>query len=437
LLTQTAKGHTLKYGFNVPDWSRRGFRDRSNDLGTYNFGSLDEYVQNRPFSAIIQQGDPCTIFVEKNLGAFIQDEWRINQNFSMSLGLRYDWQNYFRDRDNFAPRLALAYGLGKSRGVVLRAGAGLFYDRSGPGPIWDIIRFDGFRLRRFIVSNPILSDTGTPSVRIPPSQPTSVARLGDGIDLPSTAQFSLGVEKQLGKETTLAVTYVGVRAANQLRSRDGNAPLPPDFGPRPDPSLNVLRWIESASRMESSSLEVTVRGQLAPRVSGLAQYVFGKTLADTGGVNWFPADSFNPQGEWGRADADRRHQFNLLGSAALHRWANLGVSVSLQSAVPFNVTTGRDDNRDGLANDRPAGLPRNTGSGPGVASVDLRWFRKLILRPDLQDKSPTLTISVDSFNAFNRTNFQNYVGAVTSPFFGKAAGSLPARRVQLGLRFEL
>jgi outer membrane receptor protein involved in Fe transport len=421
----------LKYGFNVPDWSRRGLSDRSNDLGTYNFGSLDDYAQNRPFSAIIQQGDPRTIFVEKNLGAFVQDEWRIKQNLSVAWGLRYDWQNYFRDRNNFSPRLALAYGVGKSRNLVLRAGAGFFYDRSGPAPIWDILRYDGFRLRRYVLNNPQTVPSPVPS-----SFPTSVARLEPGAELPKTMQFSFGVERQLSKETTLAVNYVGIRAADQLRSRDGNTPLPPNFGERPDPGLNVLRWIESASRLESNSLEVTVRGALAPRVSGLAQYVFGKTLTDTGGVNWFPADSFHPQGEWGRADTDRRHQFNLLGAAALHPWLNLGVSVALQSGIPFNLTTGRDNNRDGLASDRPAGISRNTGYGPGYASVDLRWFRKFELQPDLKEKSPTLTVSVDAFNTFNRVNFQNYLGALSSPFFGRPVASQPARRMQLGLRFE-
>jgi hypothetical protein len=315
--------------------------------------------------------------------------------------------------------------------VVLRAGGGFFYDRSGPAPIWDVLRYDGIRLRRYV-----LNDPQTVPSPVPLSYPASVTRLEQGVELPKIMQFSFGVERQLAKDTTLAVNYVGVRAVDQFRSRDGNAPLPPDFDARPDPAVNVLRWIESASRMASNSLEVTVRGTVAPRVSGLAQYVFGKTLTDTGGVNWFPADSFHPQGEWGRADTDRRHQFNLLASATLHRWLNLGVSATLQSGIPFNITTGRDDNGDGLASDRPSCVSRNTGLGPGYASVDLRWFRKFELRPDLKEKSPTVTASVDAFNVLNRTNFQNYRGAVTSPFFGKPVASQPARRLQLGLRFE-
>jgi hypothetical protein len=179
-----------------------------------------------------------------------------------------------------------------------------------------------------------------------------------------------------------------------------------------------------------------LRGDIAPRVTGMAQYVFGRTLTDTGGVNWFPANSFSPAGEWGRADTDRRHQFNFLGTASLHRWANFGLSVSLLSGSPFNITTGRDDNRDGMALDRPDGITRNTGLGPGTAVIDLRWYRDVKLRPAEKEKSPRLTISVDAFNVLNRVNYQNFIGALSSPFYGKAVGTHPPRRLQVGCRYQ-
>jgi hypothetical protein len=45
-------------------------------------------------------------------------------------------------------------------------------------------------------------------------------------------------------------------------------------------------------------------------------------------------------------------------------------------------------------------------------------------------------VSVDAFNVFNRVNYQNYVGALTSPFFGRGVATQPARRLQMGLRFQ-
>jgi len=434
LLTQTLGRHTLKYGVNVPDWSRRGLSDRSNQLGTFSFASLGDYRLAMPFSAVLQAGDPRTVFVEKNLGAFLQDEWKVKPNLSLALGLRYDWQNYFGDTNNVSPRLAFAYSPSQRRNFVIRGGAGMFYDRSGPAPIFDILRYNGSHLRRYVISSPPFPPPGGSDWFS--NLPASLTRLGDGAELPQMFQFNLGVERQLAKKTVLAVNYVGTRGSHQFRSRDGNAPLPPDFSSRPDPNISVLRFIESASRLEGNALEVTLTGDLGPKITGLAQYTFGKTLSDTGGLSWFPADSFNPRGERGRADTDRRQQFNLLATGKFHPWFNFGASVSLLSGVPFNITTGHDENRDGLANDRPAGVTRNTGKGPGAAIIDLRWFREWRLKPSAKDKSPLITLALDAFNLFNRVNHQNYVGALSSPFFGRATGSLPARRIQLGLRFE-
>jgi outer membrane receptor for ferrienterochelin and colicin len=148
LLTQSLGNHTLKYGVNIPDWSRRALVDRTNEIGTLFFSSLSDYASNRPYAALLQRGNPKVVFVEKNAGGFFQDEWRLRKNFSLAAGFRYDWQNHIGDRDNFAPRLAIAWSPQQAPKLVLRSGVGLFFERSSPTPIWDILRYDGFRLRR-------------------------------------------------------------------------------------------------------------------------------------------------------------------------------------------------------------------------------------------------------------------------------------------------
>ena len=434
LLTRTVGRHTLKYGFNVPDWSRRGLRDQTNRIGTLSFASLADFEAARPFAAVLQRGDPKIVFIEKNLGGFFQDEWQVRPNLSISGGFRYDWQNYFGDRNNVQPRLAIAYAPDKSRRWVFRAGAGFFFERSGPGPIFDILRFNGSRLRRYVLSG--ASVPADPDSFDGSGFPTSIHRLEPGAELPGVVQFSGGIERQFSRRSLLSVAYNGVRGVQQFRSRDGNAPLPALFAGRPDSAVNVLRFIESAGRLEGNSLEITLRGDIAPRVSGMAQYVFGRTMTDTGGVNWFPASSFAPAGEWGRADTDRRRQFNFLGTVSAHRWLNFGVSSSILTGPPFNITTGRDDNRDGMAIDRPAGITRNIGIGPSMVALDVRWYREFRFEPSKKDKSPSVTVSADAFNVLNRVNYQNYVGSLTSPFFGRAVATLPARRMQVGLRLQ-
>jgi hypothetical protein len=115
---------------------------------------------------------------------------------------------------------------------------------------------------------------------------------------------------------------------------------------------------------------------------------------------------------------------------------NLGLSVSLLSGPPFNITTGSDSNRDGVPYDRPPAVARNAGQGPGQAGLDLRWYREFRFRSSGKEGSPSLTLSLDAFNLPNRVNYQNFLGALTSPFFGKPVAAQPPRRVQLGLRFQ-
>ena len=71
-----------------------------------------------------------------------------------------------------------------------------------------------------------------------------------------------------------------------------------------------------------------------------------------------------------------------------------------------------------------------------MIGLDLRWYREFRLQPSKKEKSTSLTFSADAFNILNRVNYQNYVGALTSPFVGRAVSTLAPRRVQLGARFQ-
>jgi hypothetical protein len=135
-----------------------------------------------------------------------------------------------------------------------------------------------------------------------------------------------------------------------------------------------------------------------------------QAVSDTDGINWFPAPSFAPAGEWGRADTDRRYQFNFMGTVSAHHWLNFGVSASLLTGPRFDITTGRDENRDGMAIDRPAAVTRNTGSGLNTMGLDVRWYRDFRFEPSKRDKSALITVTADAFNVLNRVNYQNYIG---------------------------
>ena len=439
MLIWSGAKHTLRAGFNVADISRRGLDDNSNILGTYTFSTLDDYRQSHPFSLLKQSGDRRAVIVEKVLGGFFQDEFRLLPNLQISTGVRYDWQNYFHDNNNFSPRLSLAYAPGKAKKTVIRAGGGFFYDRSGPAVIFDLVRYDGIHLRQFLISNPLFPDPFAVG-------PTSVVRLEPGVRIPYTAQYSASVERQLRKTTTLTVTYTGIRGVHVFRSRDLNAPPPPCYLARPDPNLNVLREIESAGDLESHSLEIGLRGNVTRYFTGMVQYTLGRAYNNVGGtpvgftrnpgINVFPANNYDLSGEWARADFDQRNRFSLLGTVTPGKYFKLGVALSLYTGQPYTETTGRDDNHDGLAEDRPPGVPRNSLQGPGYADLDLRWSRDFFLAAAKKDKGPTATLGFDAFNVLNRVNYVGYIGDLSSPFFGKPIAAQPPRRLQASFRFR-
>jgi outer membrane receptor protein involved in Fe transport len=435
VVSWTTGRHAVKAGFQIPDWSRRRFDDNTNTAGTFYFSSLADYVASRPYSFIQQAGNGHIVFLEKVLGGFTQDEIRVRPNLTAVVGLRYDWQNYVRDNNNVSPRGSIAFAPGTSGRTVIRAGAGLFYDRSGPGPIQDVLKYNGTQLLRYVVTDPgyptAFSTQGSTAV-----QPPGIVTFAPGIVIPSSLQYSVSVERQLRKGTNASVTYTNTRGFDLFRSRDVNAPLPPLYVSRPDAAYGVVRQIESAGRARSDSVQFTVKGQFAPRSTGSVQYTLGKARNDTSGVNWLPPNSYDLALEYARADSDQRHRFDFIGTINQGSWVNLGVALALYSGRPYSIVTGHDDFNTGTANARPAGVARNSVEGPGYADLDLRWSRQLFLRRAAQKAGPSLTLGIDAFNLLNHVNYSRYIGTLTSPFFGQAIATQPARRLQLSLRFR-
>ena len=161
-----------------------------------------------------------------------------------SLGLRYDWQNYFHDNNNVAPRVSVAYAPGNKKTNVLRAGVGVFNDRSGPVVIADVLHSQPGGLIRYVITDPGYPDPFA-SAAAAAATPPSIVRLAPDVQIPQTLQYSVGLDHQLQKTLTLSITYTGARGYHLFRSRDVNAPPPPLYLTRPDPSYGVIRQVES------------------------------------------------------------------------------------------------------------------------------------------------------------------------------------------------
>ena len=435
-LTWQAGKQTLKFGINIPDWSWRGNTDATNVGGTFYFSSLATYQLRQPYSYIAQRGDGHTLFIEKVVGLFVRDEVRVGAALTLDFGLRYDWQNYFHDNNNFAPRFSFAYSPDNEHKTIVRGGAGIFYDRTGPGPIQDLLRYDGSHLNRFVLTDPGFPNPVPPDETLG-AQPASLVQLAPDITISYWLDYGIGLERQLRPRTTLAINLHGVRGYDQFRSRDVNAPLPPLYTARPNPEYSQIRQIESAGTARAIYLETTLRGQVTRFFNATAQYTFGRNMNDTQGINWMPPNMYDLAREYAPNDFNRTHSVSLFGTLNAGAWANFGASLGYDSPRPYTITTGLDLYNTGIANARPAGVGRNTERGFSYAALDLRWWREL---PYVATGKPrpkrSFTFGIDAFNVTNRVNYTNPVGNLSSSFFGQPISAGPARRIQFSLRIR-
>lgn len=430
-LAWTRTRHTIRAGVAIRDIGRRAGDDRSNRDGTFYFASLQEYLAGRPFSFIRQEGNGSIAFFRQEHGYFVQDDWKLRPNLSVGAGVRYDHQTYPADRNNVAPRLSAAWAPGKERKTVVRAGAGIFYDRMDTSPLRDVLRFDGRHLTRVVISQPGYPDASGDRDE---SAPPAIVRFARDLRSPYFINASVSVDRQIANSATLSIAFLHASGKKMFRSRDVNAPAGPGWL-RTDAELSVVRQIESSARMSGRSLEISFRGDAGKRLSGMIRYRLGRTYNDTGGIDALPADSLDLSREWARADFDRLHRIHAFAALKLSAWLNLGLAFEAGSGRPYTMTTGQDGNRDGSARDRPAGVPRNSLQGPGELSFDVRWSRDLTFARTGETQHK-LSFTVDAFNVINRVNYSSYVGNLSSPFFGLPVSARSARRIQLGVRYR-
>ncbi len=447
--------HTFRFGAGMRPRSFQ-ITDASNFGGTFTFASVARYKFGQPEVFSMNQGNPRISFTQREYYSFFQDEIQVRQSLSLSLGLRYEWQSNLSDYNNFAPRIAFAYSPHGGQ-TVIRGGFGIFYDRQPEIMQQQALLYDGAQGHQIVKEKP-----GYPIPFDPASPPPpSLVRIAPDIRTPYLTQASIGIERKLGKgKNFLAVDYTMVRGLKLYRTRNINAPLP-GSGALPDPAFIDIDQFESSGRSRSHSLTVSLQTTLRNRFDLLGQYTLSKSMDDASGLFFLPANNYDLLPEYGRADYDRRHRFNLISIYHLPWDFRAGTIVSMNSGIPYNITSGFDDNGDTVPNDRPLGIGRNTGAGPGYASVDFHLSKRISFEKNESKDSgarpagthasgrlsklgegpregrwPWLEVGIDAFNVFNRVNFKNFVGVQTSPFFGRANSANPARQLQFSMKFH-
>jgi Carboxypeptidase regulatory-like domain len=453
--------HSLRMGLSL-DGEKFRSDELDNATGTFTFASLDAFRSGRPTTFTQRAGDPRVDFTQYQFGWYVQDDFRVTKSFSLNFGVRRETQNNVHGGNGFAPRAGFAWSPFADGKTTFRGGAGIFNQWLDDWAYEQTLRVDGIRQRELVVLHPGFPDpfsSGT-ELALAPSR----IQLDKQLRLPYIFQGSLGVERSLTKSVLLRGSYFYQRGVHLFRGHNVNAPVP-GVG-RPDPTAGNVTQVESTanSSLHLFNLNLSPNHQRAGgRLFWVVNYSLSSAVNDTDGPLGLPANNFDLRAERGPAPEVARHRLFAIMNLRMFREWRLGAIFHASSGLPYNITTGFDNNGDTVSNDRPAGVGRNSARGAGNWDVSARLSWSFGFGSKVETTSPGGATVIRTgggddalgalssrgvnrrwraqtylqvFNLFNHFNPTTYAGVETSPFFGQPTAALPGRRVEAGIRLS-
>ena len=478
--------------------------------------------------------------------AFAQDDWRPTTNLTFNLGVRwsvirppYDTENVLTNFDaalfdparayridsgnlrvpgtgdplnglvvagqnsengrrvaptewgNFGPRLGFSWDPFSDGRTAVRGGYGMYFDRTLVGTF----------LQNAFVNPPFVSAAvfnaagaaGNPTLSNPrggaqrDNETIVVALIATSPDfkVPTTHQFSIGVQRELPWRFNMDLSYVGTRGRNLLRPYDLNKTPPGTASPtnaaRPFRGYGNITFRDTSAETEYDSLQLSVVRRFAQGLQVSGNYTLsraeGNASSDRNTAD-LAQDPRNLDAEWGLMDYDRTHIFGLhyvwelpffreastlmynlaggweiTGSTRLASGVPLTITQSANSANSFGAGSMRPDlvGDPELSGDRARGdqirawfntaafaqpAPNTFGNsgrglvrGPGINVTDLGVFKNFRLGSNIR-----LQYRLEMFNVFNHPNLLLVGTVMGTPTFGQVTTAAEPRIIQMGIK---
>jgi hypothetical protein len=530
-LSRQIGSHTLKAGGDYKRLQMNGLFDALvngsyifSDLTAFGFPAfsanptLEFFLHGLPFlylGADPAHADSDRGFRQNYLGAYIQDDWRLRPNLMLNLGLRYEyWSNPAEANGRLAnipnvaasaapapgriwssvpsglvsPRLGFAWKPTADGKFVIRGGGGIMRDQIWANLYGDTRFYEPYyRALEYILPAFMSSPPNVASLIGFAGPPAVIGIYGVTYNpkFPWYAQYSLNVQRELGRDWLIQASYAGSHGVHLPRSGEAN-PQIPALGRRLNPALGSEVTVVMDAQSFYNSGQFGIGKRLSHGFSFQANYTWSKSVDDTSGA--LPADYISEsgvaqnlpdrKGDRGRSSFDRRNAFVIdslyevpvsaavTGAARtiLRDWA-LGAVITALSGPPFTANLGSFNNSGTLAltsADRPNVKPgvnacattgnpnqwfdptiftlpapgnfgnagRNIMCGPGLVNADISLSRRFRIgdRAALQFRS-------EFFNLFNHANFNVPVNTQASTgsggngdqiFLGARPGCNPA-----------
>jgi len=376
--------------------------------------------------------------------------------------------------DAFGPRIGFAYDLTGSGKTVVRGGFGIMFEREQGNDMYDTagnVPFsESVSFANVALSNPGLSlATGAAPVSpIPVSGLTGLA--ASDYRLPTVYQYSVGVQRQLGRDSVLSIAYVGNQARHQSDYRETNLPPESDLvnligassytydSALPYSGFSSIRQMEMAQNAHYNGFQVSLQSRLKQGLTLQAGYTLSRSIDPARSTNGDDAGTDNPYNrnyDMGPAILDAtnvayvsfvydipflRHSPNRALKTGLGGW-ELSAIGTMTSGMPLFLGLAGSQGSNGVQNasNRPdlsgsISYPRTYGQwfsgnfsvptpsatapygwgnlaegavrGPGRDNWNISLFKEFVIS---ENRGSALELRFESFNTFNHTQF-NGVG---------------------------
>ena len=392
-LTGQKGAHTLNFGTRLRVYDDANYTNAGTN-GSYVFQSNANYVAKTPQQYSVTVVNKYTArAVLFDAALFYQDDWKINPRFTFSYGVRWESQNYIHDKNDWAPRVYLAYALGHGHRpkTVVRAGYGWFYERFtvpngsyGAPYILQTIHNNlpanpntPSNQQIFTVTNPAGYTETNPGNAIKPPNPTSSSSaptywtLDPKFHAAVDMQAAVGIDRQIAKNLTGNVTYLYSRGVHQYLSNNVTAPFfngaanVYPTAPLAPPATNIYQF-QSGGVYRQDQIIATIKASLH-RLSLFSFYTYSNALGDTSSVFHFASNASDPGQDYGRTAFDIHNRFLLLASYNGPHAFTVSPMFVYNSGIPYNVKIGSDLTANNQFNARPTfANPANGCAAPLV-----------------------------------------------------------------------